>query len=181
MKPNSQQEIVEGIASVIPILFLAGLIGVVVMAVRKIKNTMESIVRDAGVFKDGKGKITVVDMPWTKPQKPKPTFDEVMKHLVGYWQFWVMLVLIIVGTVLFLVSSNDSSQVIDGTSPSVVEQKQLQSESAPPQDNVTFSGTIADAMSTSFNGLVKWLDLIILLMVAGFVVGVFVKLSKSFR
>jgi len=179
MKPSSsRQEIIEGIASVIPVLFLAGIIGVVVMAVRKVKATMESIVRDAGVFKDGKGKITVVDIP--KP-KPKPTFEEIMKHLVGYWQFWVLLVLIIIGAVLFLISSNDSNQAIDGTSPSVVEQKQLQSESAPPQDNATFSGTVADAMSTSINGLIKWMDLIILLVVVGFVVSVFIKLSSAFK
>lgn len=48
-------------------------------------------------------------------------------------------------------------------------------------DKADFKGIVVDGMGTAGAAVVEWLDLIILLVILGFIIGVFLKLANLFK
>ena len=48
-------------------------------------------------------------------------------------------------------------------------------------DKADFKNIVVDGMGTVGAALVEWLDLIVLLIVLGFIIGIFVKLANLFK
>ena len=48
-------------------------------------------------------------------------------------------------------------------------------------DKTDFKNIVVDGMGTVGAALVEWLDLIVLLVVLGFIIGIFVKLANLFK
>ena len=48
-------------------------------------------------------------------------------------------------------------------------------------DKADFKNIVVDGMGTAGAAVVEWLDLIVLLIVLGFIVGIFIKLANLFK
>jgi uncharacterized membrane protein len=165
MKPNSRQEIIEGIASVIPILFLAGIIRVIVMAVRRIKEAVDPFSKGWSYLMAAESKAPETKMSDLKKiAEPKPK-NYIFKYLLKQWQFWVVIILLMAAIV---VSNND--QVVAGSieKPAVVQEQQ----------SVT---TALQQVMVGMQGIVAYVPVLVAVFIIFTIISIFIKLGNKFK
>jgi len=85
-------------------------------------------------------KITVVDMPWVKPEpKPKLVYNNVFKHLIKDGKFWLILCFVVLVIVISIVNNVNNNDVIQSNNiqSQPVEHIQKSVQSQTPQTNAT--------------------------------------------
>jgi hypothetical protein len=188
MKPQHQasEEIIEGLVSVLPVFFLIGLFSflcdfirqidrVIIMAVRKVKGM--SIPSSLSRLKtyNATGIVDKVS------GRPKPNF---FKILFKQWQTWVILA-ILVGVIIVSIINANNQVVITGHEPlpqqSVQVQPVQQQGSQDNATNVTLQNVVVTSFTQVLGGVGSYMSLIVLLIVLGFIVGLFIKLSNMFK
>jgi hypothetical protein len=182
---NWSSETIGGLASVFPIVFLAGLIGVIVMAAKKIKKKIENVKlpKDwVSVLAYAKGmqgeKLSDMKKIADGASKPKPNF---FKLVFKQWQFWAIIALFVLVIVVAIINSNQNivSPVLE-QQPRVIQPTQSAEVNVSPE-NATFQQTIVNTFGTTFKGIASFMDLIILIFVLGFIVSLFIKLGHWFK
>jgi hypothetical protein len=111
------------------------------------------------------------------PVKPKPDF---FKLLFKQWQTWLILA-ILAGVIVVSIINASNQVVITGHEPLPQQSIQQAQPEAQPNTSGNFSGTIVDAFQQIAAGMGSWMSLIILLIVLGFIISLFIKLSNMFK
>ena len=127
-----------------------------------------------------------------KVVKAKEIVDDVKKVdykrlILRDWRFWMITVILVAALVLMILSSGMSDgQTIDqkAKADAVKADAQQQEDLEAAKTHITsedFKNVSIDAIGLPGAWIVEWIDLLVMLIVLGFIIGVFVKIGGLFK